>query len=252
MSIELGQRLHASRECDEIAPKETVPKEAVSVRVNSWPKVLACLAFAVKHSIVKSKHLGIVKSIHKQVDSSFFSALSALLAVLSLGIEYFRLITAGTPFDSLLEILLVFSLAVFGVEFLVRCAAEEDYCCSAWFPLDLLATLTLLMEMRWFQYFTFNEDHTMLSSSADHYAHIGGQGANALQFLRAARSARVLQILRLARLIKLYRLGFGLVARSREWFPFWYLRDKTIPVHDSVATKRPFAEAEWSQGVFQV
>jgi len=251
ISIELGQRLHASRECDEIAPKETVPKEAVPVRVKSSPKVLPCLAFVAKHNIVKNKHTEVIKSMHKQVDSNSFSALAALLAVLSLEYENFRLIAAGTPFDSLLEIMLLGSLVVFGMELLTRCAAEEDYCCSAWFPLDFLATITLLMEMRWFQDLAFHDDCTMISFSSDHYAHVGGQAAHAL------RVARVLRILRFARLIKLCRLGFGLVASSGEWLEegysvIWYLLDKIIPAQDSVASENLVAEDKWFQGVFQV
>lgn len=251
ISIELGQRLHASRERDEIAPKETVPKEAVAARVKSSPKVLPRLAFVAKHSSVKNKHMEVMKSLHKQVDSNSFSTLAALLAVLSLEYENFRLLAAGTPFGSLLEIVMLCSLVVFGMELLTRCAAEEDYCCSAWFPLDLLATLTLLMEMRWFQYLAFNDDCLMISSLSDHYAHVGGQAAHAL------RVARVLRILRFARLIKLCRLGFGLVACSAKWFPwvvsnFWYWLGKIIPVHDSVATKNLVAEDEWFEGVFQV
>jgi len=258
ISVELGQRLQASpKHCDETTPKEASPKEtapkekSAPVRVNSSPRVLPCLAFAAKHNIVTSKHLVVIQSIHKQVDNTAFSALSAMLAVLSLECENVRSMAAGTPFASLLEVVLVCSFVVFGVELLVRCAAEEDYCCSAWFPLDLLATLTLLMELHCFQDLAFNDDCHMISSSSDHYAHVGGQAAHAL------RVARVLRILRLARLIKLYRLCFGLAVCSETWFPwmalnFWSLLGKIVSVPDSVATKSPGAEDDWFQGVFEV
>jgi len=251
VSIELGQRLHASPQRDGIAPKETMPEEAAPVRVHSSLKVLPCLAFAAKHNTVKNKHMEVIKTMHKQVDSNSFSLLAAVLALMSIECENFQLIAAGTPFESLLGIVLLFSLAVFGMEFLVRCVAEEDYCCTAWFPLDLLATLTLLMEMRWFQELAFNEGCTMMSPSSDHYAHVSGQAAHAL------RVARVLRILRFARLIKLCRLGCGLLACSGEWLPwlvrnFQFFLDIMIPVHDSVATEKPVAEDEWFQGVFQV
>jgi len=141
-----------------------------------------------------------------------------------------------------LEMVLVCSLTVFGVEFLVRCAAEDGYCCTAWFPLDLLATLTLLMELRWFQAFAFNDDCSMISPSSDHFAHVGGQAAHAL------RVARVLRILRFARLIKLYRLVFGLVACSEEWFPgvlcsFRRVLGKLNQAHDSAVAQGPVLAA---------
>jgi len=231
VSVELGQRLQASCECDEIAPKDAIP-----VKVNASPKVLPCLAFDAEHSIVNSKHFEVIKQMHKQVDSHSFSALAALLALLSLEFKNLRLITAGTPFDNLLELVLFCSLAVFVVEFLVRCAAEEDYCWSAWFLLDMIAVATLLMEIRWFQDFAFTVDCHMISPASDHYAHVGGQAAHAL------RVAKVLRVLRFCRLIMLCRPVFRLaVCRS-----FWH---KINPLQDSVAAK--VAEDEWFQGVFQ-
>lgn len=195
--------------------------------------------------------MDLMKGMQKQVDSTFFSLLAALLALLSMECENLQLLAAGTPFDSLLGISLLCCVAVFGIEFLVRCAAEEDYCCSAWFPLDLLATLTLLMEMRWFQTLAFDDDCTLVSPSTDHYTHVSGQAAHAF------RVARVLRILRFARLIKLCRLGFGLAARSGERFPclarnFRFSLDRMIPVHDVVVKANPVVEDEWFQDVFDV
>jgi len=181
--IELGQYLVASGECDEV-----VTKEAVVVKVDVSPKVLPCLALSCpKQSIVKNLTLRAMKSTQKQIDSNLFSASAAVLALLSIECESLRLMTAGTPLDMLLEVVLVSSFVMFGVELLVRCSAEEGYCWSAWFALDLLATLTLLMELRCFQELTFDDDGTMFSHSKDHAAHVGGQTAHALRVVRVLR-----------------------------------------------------------------
>jgi len=223
VSLEL-ERAPASRECDDFDTKGTA-----AVKAYVTPEVLPRLALSCPtQSIVKGRTLKVIKSIEKHVNSHLFSALAAILALLSLESETLRLIAVGTPLDTLLEIVFLFSLVVFGVELLVRCVAEEGYCLTAWFPLDLLATVSLLMELRWFQELAFKEDCTMFSPSHDHVAHVGGQGAHAL---RVARVARGLRILRFARMIKLCRLMAGLPVCSEVVVPkaqrkLWLLVDK--------------------------
>jgi hypothetical protein len=211
----------SSRECDDFDSKVVA-----ALQKNGTPKVLPCLALsAPKQTIVSSRIVKVTKSIQKQVDSHLFAALAAFLASLSLECETLRSVAVGTPLETVLEIVLFFSLVVFAVELLVRYAVEEGYCWTAWFPLDLLATVTLLMELRWFQDLAFQEDCTMFSHSQDHVAQVGGRAAHAL------RVARVLRVLRFARVIKLCRLLVGLPVCSEEVVPkvqrkFRQCRDK--------------------------
>lgn len=236
VSIELGQRVPPSHQFDTFMTEE----------VNGSPDVLPCFALSSpEQSIVKCSTLDAIKSMQKQVDSDLFSTSAAFLAVLSFECENVRLITAGTPWDDLFELLLLCSFVVFCLELVVRYAAEVGYCWSVWFPLDLLATLTLLMELHWFQDLVYSDDCNMFSPSHDHIAHVGGQAAHAL------RVARVLRILRFTRLVKLYRPISRLLAYlaspadlacKNEWFPaatsnFQHLLGKINQMYSSVAAE---------------
>lgn len=145
------------------------------------------------------------------VECNQFAFLAACLTVVILMFNHCQVHSVGHhSSDLLLEVVLHCSLVVFAFEFVVLCSAKVGYCMSIWFPLDMLATLTLVMDLPWFQRFAFSDDCTMFSTpERDYAAHVGGETAHAL------RVARVLRLLRLARLVKVFKLVYVLACCMR-------------------------------------
>eukprot|EP00928_Gymnodinium_smaydae_P057433 TRINITY_DN40679_c0_g1_i1.p1 TRINITY_DN40679_c0_g1~~TRINITY_DN40679_c0_g1_i1.p1 ORF type:complete len:226 (+),score=34.29 TRINITY_DN40679_c0_g1_i1:99-776(+) len=150
----------------------------------------------------------VVRLSGETVDGQTFMWLSALLALLTIACEEIGLDEAGFPLSTLVECLLLCSLAVFTFELAVLSLTRHGYLWSVWFPLDLLATLTLLMDMPWFQRLAFDEGCFLFSPMQDHVARVGGTTVHAI------RVARALRVLRLARLVKLYKLASCLVSNA--------------------------------------
>jgi len=151
-------------------------------------------------SVVKSRS-EIMQASHQLVESSVFVGLTALLTVVILACEH---MTAVDSPSEIVEAVLLCGLVVFAFELVVLCATKDGYMRSIWFPLDLLATMTLLMDLPWCQHMAFNDDCTFFSASQDHAARVGGQTIHAV---RAVRTVRVLRVLRLVRLVKLCKLA---------------------------------------------
>merc|ERR1719424_813848 len=151
------------------------------------------------------------------VECNQFAFLAAVLTVVILLFNHCQVHSvAGThththhSSDLLSEVVLHCSLVVFAFELVVLCCAKVGYCMSMWFPLDMLATLTLVMDLPWFQHLAFSDDCTMFSTpERDYAAHVGGETAHAL------RVARVLRLLRLARLVKVFKLVYVLACCMR-------------------------------------
>jgi len=222
-----------SIELQERSPKsnEPVVKEVMAIKVSASPKGLPRLSLVCPPpSMTRSKMS--MQSMLTHVESNMFAALAAFLALLSMGCEDIRALAIGTPLEVLLEIVLLFSLVVFVVELVVLCYAKKGYCWTFWFPLDLIATVTLLMELHCFQDLMFNENCNLFSPSRDHAAMVGGQAAHAIKV------ARVLRFLRLTRLVKLYKL----LACFEDWYPS--VRRVALHLSSKIAESRKQAKAK--------
>lgn len=145
----------------------------------------------------------IMQASHQLVDSNVFLVLTAFLTVVMLACEHMT--TVGSS-SEVVEAVLLCGLVVFAFELVVLCATKDGYMRSIWFPLDLLATMTLLMDLPWCQHMAFNDDCTFFSASQDHAARVGGKTVHAL------RAVRVLRVLRLVRLVKLCKLASRLLS----------------------------------------
>jgi hypothetical protein len=195
----------------------------------SWsPKSLPLIALSCPTpTLANSRTSHIMDLTLKTVESNVFAGIAAFLTVLVLACEDINVVADAGAWNMLLEWLLACSIVVFGFELLVLCVLKEEYCWSAWFPLDVLAFMTLAMDLPWFQAVAFSEENSVFSPSQENAVRTGGQAAHAL------RVARVLRILRLARFIKLYKLVLGLIScfegRSVACRMFKYLMNVKAP-----------------------
>jgi len=200
----------ASQQCDKVQADGSLPllHEASSGHSKAIPR--ASLAELMQPSL-------------EVVECNQFAFLAAVLTVVILMFNHCQVHSVGGTHththhssDLLSEVVLHCSLVVFAFEFVVLCSAKVGYCMSMWFPLDMLATLTLVMDLPWFQHLAFSDDCTMFSTpERDYAAHVGGETAHALRVAKALQVARVLRLLRLARLVKVFKLVYVLACCMR-------------------------------------
>ena len=97
-------------------------------------------------------------------------------------------------------------LIFFSVEVIVASIFTDNYIFVFYFWLDLIATLSILMDINWlFQKFTKNSDFSV--SNAQQASSLARSGRAARIGTRAARIARVVRLVRLVRIVKLYKSG---------------------------------------------
>jgi len=126
------------------------------------------------------------------VEHRYVSALTTMLTVYALIGDDLRLLLTNMPSDDYFNILTLICLVVFLLEILLSSLGKNDYFGGFFFVLDVVSTLTLIMDLTWIA-------EVML----------GGEGADKLRSGRTARigakAGRVVRVIRLVRIIKLWK-----------------------------------------------
>mmetsp|Transcript_91581 Transcript_91581/g.144750 ORF Transcript_91581/g.144750 Transcript_91581/m.144750 type:complete len:956 (-) Transcript_91581:109-2976(-) len=140
--------------------------------------------------------------------SPTFSAITALLTIYALFGDDIRLWCTDKPADSIFDTITIASMVIFGVEILVCSVGKPGYIFGFFFFLDLLSTLTLLLDVT-----TISENLFGDSISKDSDNEEGGNSGGADDSAEAARAARMSRagtkagrVVRLIRLMRLIRL----------------------------------------------
>lgn len=177
--------------------------ENAAVELDSCSLMLPSASKQFSQNIAISQLTEIMKFSLEIIEGHSFGCLSACLALLSIALAEILPLAMHTPWEALLIAALACIMVVFCFEFTVLSAMKKDYIWSIWFPLDLVALLTFLMDMPWFQRVVFDDECNMFSASSDHVARVGGTAAH------AARVMRLVRALRLTRLVKVCKLAAG-------------------------------------------
>jgi len=126
------------------------------------------------------------------VDRPAFQVFTALLTVYALTGDDFRLLGTDKPADAVFDAATVFCILVFALEILVSVLGREDYFGSFFFFLDLVATVTMVLDItavnNWLQ-----------------DAEQGGMRDNTSFGKLGAKTARIVRVIRLVRILKLYK-----------------------------------------------
>jgi ABC-type multidrug transport system fused ATPase/permease subunit len=102
-----------------------------------------------------------------------------------------RILVSNAQKDDTFYILTLICFAIFIIEISMSCYAKDDYLNSFFFYLDLVSTVTLLLDVGWISDSIFGSS----SSSA----------AAAKASTKATRLIRILRLIRLIRIVKLYK-----------------------------------------------
>jgi len=135
------------------------------------------------------------------IDNKYVVGFTTALTICALTGDDVRLMATTASFDQYYNVMILFVFLVFGAECALSCIGKEDYFLGFFFWLDLISTLTLLLDIT----FVLPLLTRLFSGEEDN---AGGEASSA----RAGRSAkigakagRVVRVLRLVRILKLYK-----------------------------------------------
>mmetsp|Transcript_44963 Transcript_44963/g.104007 ORF Transcript_44963/g.104007 Transcript_44963/m.104007 type:complete len:1031 (-) Transcript_44963:112-3204(-) len=128
------------------------------------------------------------------IESMAFIFFTSVLTVWALIGDDVRLTTTEKPADIAFNVVTVICMCVFSVEIVLSCLGKPDYFLGFFFILDVVSTLTMLLDI------TYIND-ALLTESDDDVDNLKASKTTKL----GARAARIVRVLRLVRLVKLYK-----------------------------------------------
>lgn len=138
-------------------------------------------------------HPTFLKITRSIVEHRLFSLLTALLTIYALTGDDMRLIFTHQPADPVFDGLTLLCIVVFVLEIVLCMFAKDDYFLSFFFVLDVVSTVTLVIDLTWVNDSLQGSEEDMSNDRVSGTAKIG------------TRTSRVVRVLRLIRIIKLYK-----------------------------------------------
>jgi len=134
------------------------------------------------------------------VDNMYFVLLTTVLTIWALTGDDLRLIFTDKPTDIVFNIIVICSMVVFAAEIFLSMKGRADYPGSFFMVLDVIATVSMLLDITWF---VENLDTFMGGEDSE------DGNANSLRSGRSAKIgakvARIVRVVRLVRIVKLYK-----------------------------------------------
>lgn len=140
----------------------------------------------------------------KFLDNTYLTIFVSIITVWALFGDDIRILATGKSGDIGFYIMIILCFAVFAVEILLSTYAKPEYIFSFFFWLDLISTVTLLLDVGWISDVLFgtSSDDSGGSGNSEQIA----KAAKASQVgTRAARVIRIIRLIRLIRIVKLYK-----------------------------------------------
>ncbi|CAD8192818.1 unnamed protein product [Paramecium pentaurelia] len=164
------------------------------------------------NSRVKSRHSqqkqqsDLSKRILKITESTVFSIIMAIVTIYALFGDDVRILSVDKQGDDVFFVLTVICMVAFIVEITLTSIAKPEYILNFYFILDVISTLTMILDLGWITDTWYSGDLT----SASQIKSIGTAS-------RAARkAARVIRVIRLVRLVKLYKHARQQMEREQQ------------------------------------
>jgi len=144
--------------------------------------------------------------------SPYFTALTTLLTFYALFGDDMRLLFTDKPADQIFDIVTIATMAIFFLEVVVCSVGKAGYLFGFFFFLDMVSTVTLVLDITWVAEELFG-DSISKDSNAQESSGGGSTGGDSAQAARAARmsragtkAGRVVRLIRLMRLIRLFKI----------------------------------------------
>lgn len=144
-------------------------------------------------------------------ESTIFSALITVLTIYALFGDDIRLLFTSKPSDFIFDVITVACMCIFSLEIIVCCVGKAEYLFGFFFWLDIMSTMTLLLDVTTISEDLFGDSISSLGEGTQG----GGGGGSAGDSAEAARAARmsragtkagrVVRLIRLMRLLRLFK-----------------------------------------------
>ena len=169
-----------------------------------------------KRSLPKNK-----KSFCRRVNDSLkaliehwvFITITTTMTVFVLFADDLRQLTANPNTDSIYYILILICFGLFVAEIIVTSVVQAKYFNGFYFWLDVISTLTLLLDVGWVSEVIFG---TSMASGALSSATLAKAARASKIGSRAGRIVRILRLIRLIRIVKLYKASEQLKLNERN------------------------------------
>ena len=184
-----------------------------------------CLATKSNTTRIRVSHAenNLKPQIHKNVESQIklkefldSSLLSLFMSFVTLFVLFgndIKIMVFTNYADSTFDIIYTFFFVIYLVEIFLLCIADKSYFLSFFFFLDLIATLSLILEIEWIFKPIINEIVESGESTGNASANAKNIVRKATNTSRITRVLRVVRLIRLLRVVKLYKSA--LVARKK-------------------------------------
>lgn len=126
------------------------------------------------------------------VENSAFISLTTILTIYALTGDDFRIIFTEKPADLWFNVMVLVCIAIFSFEIVISVMGKSDYWLGFFFILDLVSTVTLVLDLTWI--------NDLLAGNGDSSSLRSGRTARI-----GAKAARMIRVLRLVRILKLYK-----------------------------------------------
>mmetsp|Transcript_25254 Transcript_25254/g.57318 ORF Transcript_25254/g.57318 Transcript_25254/m.57318 type:complete len:1018 (+) Transcript_25254:135-3188(+) len=138
------------------------------------------------------------------MDSRPVSIVSVCITVYALVGDDFRLMVTEKPTDNWFNAMAIVCLIFFTIEIILSSIGKPDYFLSFFFTLDVIATLSCILDLTWVSDGLMEDVNSLENSRGGRTAKVG------------ATAGRVVRVLRLVRIVKLYKAYFEKVTRSNK------------------------------------
>mmetsp|Transcript_49035 Transcript_49035/g.85352 ORF Transcript_49035/g.85352 Transcript_49035/m.85352 type:complete len:1029 (+) Transcript_49035:103-3189(+) len=127
------------------------------------------------------------------VENKFFVAFTTVLTIYALVGDDCRILLTNQPADDYFNVLTISCLVIFTFEIVVSCLGKSDYFLGFFFCLDVISTLSLLLDLTWISDVAVGDGEDLDTLRSGRTARIG------------AKAGRVVRVIRLVRILKLYK-----------------------------------------------
>jgi class 3 adenylate cyclase len=164
------------------------------------PEALLALEEASRHKERRSVAASCAGASRYIVDNKYVVFISVVLTAYALIGDDIRLICTDKKADVVFNILTIVCIVFFSAEVAGSCLGKQDYFLGFFFWLDLLATVTLILDITW-----VNE--AVFSSSSD--MDLADRARSGRTARLGASVGRMVRVLRLIRIFKLYKAYYA-------------------------------------------
>lgn len=147
------------------------------------------------------------------VESYYFIGLTTFVTIWALFSDDIRQAAVTAQEDNVFYVLIMICFGVFVLEVILSSIAVNDYFLGFYFWLDIISTLTILLDVGWIQSALFGSGSgsSLLSGVQLAWAARASKIGS-----RAARIVRIIRLIRLIRVVKLYKAKEQIIHKEEE------------------------------------